>query len=257
MRARPDVVASQAGVSACSTLYFVPGKLSRKRGPIPSRGYLSFSSAETAASFTDLFRETPPSFGGGAVPGPGGGGGTDVPVARLALCQKTFRSKHRRDSRQDTIERDADYKAFLETLQAPPEKPSSDPQFDQSKDDGQKGAPKVAALVEYLRDRKTRKERGEQRSKRTTRPTEKTLLQKEPVKVRCKTDKKVREVLSKESSASAGGVRRSSKETSTPTSQAAKPAKEHSSRPSSKGKEPTTSATSKRRTDAPTRKADG
>ena len=186
-----------------------------------------------------------------------GGGGTDVPVARLALCQKTFRSKHRRDSRQDTIERDADYKAFLETLQAPPEKPSSDPQFDQSKDDGQKGAPKVAALVEYLRDRKTRKERGEQRSKRTTRPTEKTLLQKEPVKVRCKTDKKVREVLSKESSASAGGVRRSSKETSTPTSQAAKPAKEHSSRPSSKGKEPTTSATSKRRTDAPTRKADG
>ena len=65
-----------------------------------------------------------------------------------------FRPKPRRDSRQGTIERDADFKAFVKGLDAAPEKPP-DASFDTKED-----VPKTAALVEYLRSRKkVRKER--------------------------------------------------------------------------------------------------
>ena len=72
-----------------SLLYYVAGKISRRRGPIPSRGYLSFGSSEVgpmreatiacrivthafslraqaAAAFLDVFRRSPPLFGTGA-----------------------------------------------------------------------------------------------------------------------------------------------------------------------------------------------
>ena len=76
-----------------------------------------------------------------------------------------FRPKPRRDSRQGTIERDADFKAFVKGLDATPEKPP-DVLFDAKED-----VPKTAALVEYLRSRKkARKERtrgADPRSRKT------------------------------------------------------------------------------------------
>jgi hypothetical protein len=134
---------------------------------------------QAAASFLEVFRRSPPLFGtgapararargarvaliavkrvlGGGLAGraAGAGSASDSPLAELALCQKMFRPKPRRDSRQGTIERDADFKAFVKGLDAAPEKPP-DASFDTKED-----VPKTAALVEYLRSRKkVRKER--------------------------------------------------------------------------------------------------
>ena len=140
--------------------------------------------AQAAAAFLDVFRRSPPLFGTGAparrarrarhlwsrdrggryVIGPGSA--SETPLAELALCQKMFRPKPRRDSRQGTIERDADFKAFVKGLDATPAPVPPDVLFDAKED-----VPKTAALVEYLRSRKkARKERtlgADPRSRKT------------------------------------------------------------------------------------------
>ncbi|GLE06862.1 hypothetical protein PINS_up016531 [Pythium insidiosum] len=137
---------------------FVPGKVrGNNRPPYPGRLYLDFKKD------TELATSVVAQLKGAEITSSKGTVTLDVDFAPF---QKIPREKQRRDPKVGTIEKDPEYLAFLEDLAKPAEKlPSADLALD-SKDGAAVEKP-VAALVQYLNERRRDKGKGKFGAKST------------------------------------------------------------------------------------------
>ncbi|TMW55800.1 hypothetical protein Poli38472_008448 [Pythium oligandrum] len=139
------------GVARDSVWRFVPGKVrGNNRVPRPGRLYLDFKKE------TELAKTVITKLDGYVLSDV-----KDTPKLQVdfAPFQKIPREKARKDTKIGTIDRDPDFLAFLEELAKPNEKlPSADVVADAKESEGAEKP--VAALVQYLNERKRDKAKG-------------------------------------------------------------------------------------------------
>ena len=140
-------------VADVDVIRFMPGKLSRKRGPVPGAAFLSFKHPSSYHNFMSAMQM-------GSVSLLEGEDDDCQPVAEVAVYQKTV-DRDRSDKLESTIENSNDYKAFCESLEAPVAKvvsaeakleagqslSSVNEEMEKLKD------PKMSAIVVYLREK--------------------------------------------------------------------------------------------------------
>ncbi|KAF3490784.1 nonsense-mediated mRNA decay protein Upf3 [Arthroderma uncinatum] len=122
-----------------------PSKPSR-----PGRAYLRVTSSVTIPELSDVIRQTPfqdarNSYNDSALLGP--------PTLEYAPFSRVPSGKVRNDARVGTIDQDAEFIAFLESLTNPVTKPS-----DEETESAEKvERPAITPLIQYLRDKKANK----------------------------------------------------------------------------------------------------